>query len=77
MILAIAGPGDKILVPRNSHRSIISGIILSGALPVYIYPEIDDELGLAMGVTPASVAEALNNHPDAKGVLIINPPNTS
>jgi arginine decarboxylase len=73
MILAIVGPGDKIIVPRNSHRSIISGIIMSGARPIYIYPEIDDDLGLAMGVTPAAVAETLTNHPDAKGVLIINP----
>lgn len=73
MILAIVGPGDKILVPRNSHRSIMSGIIMSGARPVYIYPEFDDELGLAMGVTPAAVAEALRQNPDARGVLIINP----
>jgi arginine decarboxylase len=73
MILAIAGPGDKIIVPRNAHRSIVSGIILSGAIPIYIYPEIDDELGLAMGVTTAAVEAALKNHLDAKGVLLINP----
>jgi len=73
MILTIVGPGDKILVPRNAHRSIISGIILSGAWPVYIYPEIDSELGIAMGVTPAAVEAALLKHPDAKGVLVINP----
>ncbi|WP_414714893.1 aminotransferase class I/II-fold pyridoxal phosphate-dependent enzyme [Sporomusa sp.] len=73
MILTIAGPGDKIIVPRNAHRSIIGGIILSGAIPVFMQPEVDNELGLAMGVTPATVARTLEQHPDAKGVLVINP----
>ncbi|SHI49212.1 aminotransferase class I/II-fold pyridoxal phosphate-dependent enzyme [Propionispora hippei] len=73
MILAVAGPGDKIIVPRNAHRSIIGGIILSGAIPVFMQPEVDSELGLAMGVTPETVAMAVQLHPEAKGVLIINP----
>ena len=73
MILTIAGPHDKIIVPRNAHRSIIGGIILSGAVPVFMNPEVDLELGLAMGVTPETVEQALHQHPDAKGVLIINP----
>ncbi|WP_371365488.1 Arginine decarboxylase [Sporomusa rhizae] len=73
MILTIAGPGDKVIVPRNAHRSIIGGIILSGAIPVFMQPEVDNELGLAMGVTPETVARTLQQHPDAKGVLIINP----
>lgn len=73
MILAAAGPGEKIIVPRNAHRSIIGGIILSGALPIFVQPEVDHELGLAMGVTPAAVAAAIAQHPDAKAVLVINP----
>ena len=73
MILAIAGPKDKIIVPRNTHRSIIGGIILSGATPVFMQPELDMELGLTMGVTPETVEQAVKKHPDAKGVLIINP----
>lgn len=73
MILAVAGPGEKILVPRNAHRSIIGGIILSGAVPVFMQPAIDFELGLAMGVVPETVEETIKQHPDAKGVLIINP----
>lgn len=73
MILAAVGPGDKIIVPRNAHRSIIGGIILSGAVPVFMRPEVDHELGLAMGVTPNSVAAAIEQHPDAKAVLLINP----
>jgi lysine decarboxylase len=73
MILTIAGPGDKILVPRNVHRSIIGGIIIAGAIPVFMQPEIDLELGIAMGVTPSTVADTLKRHADAKGVVIINP----
>lgn len=73
MILAIAGPTEKIIVPRNAHRSIIGGIILGGAIPVFMQPEIDVNLGLAMGVTPETVEQAIQDHPDAKGVLIINP----
>lgn len=73
MILAIAGPKDKIIVPRNAHRSIIGGIILSGATPVFMHPEIDYDLGLAMGVSPETVERTIKQHPDAKGVLIINP----
>lgn len=73
MILAVAGPTDKIIVPRNAHRSIIGGIILAGAAPVFMHPEIDMELGIAMGVTPQAVEQAVKEHPDAKAVLIINP----
>jgi lysine decarboxylase len=73
MIMTIAGPGDKIIIPRNAHRSIIGGIILNGAIPVFVQPEIDNELGLAMGVAPETIEAAVTDHPDAKGVLIINP----
>lgn len=73
MIMATAGPGEKIIVPRNAHRSIIGGIILSGAIPVFMQPAVDNELGLAMGVTPETVSTTLKDHPDAKAVLIINP----
>lgn len=73
MIMTVVGPGDEILVPRNAHRSIIGGIILSGATPVFMQPAIDRDLGLAMGVAPETVAAALEGHPDAKAVLLINP----
>jgi len=73
MILSVCEPGDKIIIPRNAHKSAIGGIILSGAEPVYIEPAIDDRFGIAMGVSPESVANALEIHPDAKAVFIINP----
>jgi len=73
MILATAGPGEKIIVPRNAHRCIIGGIILSGAIPIFMQPAVDNELGMAMGVTPETVATTVAEHPDARAVLIINP----
>lgn len=73
MILSVVGTGDKILVPRNVHKSVTAGIILSGAVPVFMNPELDKKLGIAHGVTPEVVKETLENHPDAKAVLIINP----
>ncbi len=73
MIMSVCGPGDKILVPRNVHKSIMSGIILSGAVPVFIHPEMDPVWGVAHGITPEAVGKALDQHPDVKAVLVINP----
>lgn len=73
MILSVVGAGDKILVPRNVHKSITGGIILAGAIPVYMQPELDKRLGIANGVTPETVRETLEANKDAKAVLIINP----
>jgi arginine decarboxylase len=73
MILAVANPGDEIILPRNAHRSAVGGLILSGARPIYIEPVIDDYMGIAMGITPESVRKALVEHPNAKAVFVINP----
>ncbi|TQR17868.1 aminotransferase class I/II-fold pyridoxal phosphate-dependent enzyme [Psychrobacillus vulpis] len=73
MILTICGPGDKLLVPRNVHKSIMSAIVFAGAIPVFIHPEVDNDLGISHGISAESVEKALNAHPDAKGLLVINP----
>ena len=73
MIMSVVGEGDKIIVPRNVHKSVTAGIILSGATPVFMQPEIDKNLGIAHGVTPETVLETLKNNTDAKAVLLINP----
>lgn len=72
-ILATCAPGDKILLPRNVHRSIISGLILSGAMPIFLQPESDRSSDIAHSITPETVAIALKQHPDAKAVLMVYP----
>ena len=73
MLLAALSPGDEVIVPRNAHRSVIGGLVLSGARPVYILPEQDDRLGVAHGVTAETVRRALREHPNAKAVLAVYP----
>jgi arginine decarboxylase len=73
MILSVCGNGDKIIVPRNVHKSILSAIIFAGARPVFLSPVRDRNLGIDHGVTTRSVQRALERHPDAAAVLVINP----
>lgn len=73
MIMATCGPGDKIIVPRNVHKSVMSSLILSGATPVYIVPELDPDTGFVGNVSVETVQRALAEHPDARALLMINP----
>ncbi len=73
MILSSCEPGCRIILPRNAHRSTIGGIILSGAIPVYVQPEINTQLGIAMGVSVESIKAAIKRNPHAKAVFVINP----
>ncbi|MGV3526138.1 MAG: aminotransferase class I/II-fold pyridoxal phosphate-dependent enzyme [Candidatus Sericytochromatia bacterium] len=73
MVLSVCDPGDKILIPRNVHKSVIGGILLSGAIPVYITPTWDKELGIDHNLTPEDVEKALLAHPDVKALLMVNP----
>ncbi|MCM3632191.1 MULTISPECIES: aminotransferase class I/II-fold pyridoxal phosphate-dependent enzyme [Paenibacillus] len=73
MILSVCAPGDKIIIPRNIHKSVLSAIIFAGARPVFISPAQDSKLGIDHGITTRSVRRALERHPDAKAVLVINP----
>jgi len=73
MVMSVTEPGDKIIVPRNVHKSVLSAIIFAGAHPIFIHPDMDEELGIMHGVTTKQVELALKQHPDAKAVLVINP----
>lgn len=73
MIMTVCRPGEKIIMPRNAHKSAVGGLTLSGAVPIYIDPEIHEEFGIAMCITPESVEDALERHPDAKAVFVVYP----
>ena len=73
MLMASLVPGDVVLVPRNVHRSIVGAMILTGVRPVYLQPEIDTRLGIAMGVSLQAVEEAVRTHPEARAVLLVYP----
>jgi arginine decarboxylase len=72
-ILATCNHGDKIILPRNVHYSAVSGLILSGAIPIFIHPEYDSVLDIAHSITTDAVEDALAKHPDAKAVMIVYP----
>lgn len=73
MIMSVCGPGDKLILPRNAHKSATNGLVMSGAMPVYVQPAFHSELGIALGVDTKSVERAIQENPDAKAVFLINP----
>lgn len=73
MIMTVCNPGDKIILPRNAHKSAFGGLILSGAVPIYVSPFYDEQFGISTGISVESVENALNQHPEAKAVFIVNP----
>ena len=73
MLMAALRPGDKILVPRCVHRSVMGGLILTGAVPIYLPPVVDERLGIVTGVTVKAVTQMLDRHPDVKGMLMVYP----
>lgn len=73
MILSVCSPGDKIIVPRNIHKSVLSGIILADAIPIFIQPEIDQKLLITHNITKEQAKSAIETHPDSKAFLVIHP----
>ena len=73
MIWATCGRGEKIILPRNVHRSAINALVVNGAVPVYINPGRDARLGIPLGMGVADVQRAIEENPDAKAVLVNNP----
>ena len=73
MILSVCSPGDKILLPRNVHKSVINALVLCDAMPVYMQSEISCELGFTTAVTLETVKTTIEQNPDAKAILLINP----
>ena len=73
MIWASCGRGEKIILPRNVHRSAINALVVNGAVPIYINPGCNARLGIPLGMGIADVKKAIAEHPDAKAILVNNP----
>ena len=73
MVLAVCKRGDKIILPRNVHRSVINAMVLCGAVPVYVNPDVDQRLGIALGMKVSQVEEAIKENPDAVAIFVNNP----
>ncbi len=73
MFLGILDNRDKVILPRNCHKSVISALIISGAVPLFVAPDIDDELSIANGVRVEDYVRMMDEHPEAKAVFVINP----
>ena len=73
MILSVINEGDKIILPRNIHKSAINALILSGGVPIYIQPEYYDDLGISLNLSVKEVKRALDENPDAKALFLLNP----
>ncbi len=73
MVLSTCKRGDKIILPRNVHRSVINALVLCGAIPVYVNPDVNRRLGISLGMTREDVHNAIKANPDAVAVLVNNP----
>ncbi len=73
LCLALASMGKRVVAQRNSHASLVDGLVLSGGMPAFVAPEYDAELGMAHGITPDSLAAALVKTPGARAVFMVSP----
>ncbi|MCT6925060.1 MULTISPECIES: aminotransferase class I/II-fold pyridoxal phosphate-dependent enzyme [Bacillales] len=73
MVLTACKRGEKIILPRNVHRSVINALVVCGAEPVYVNPDMDYQLGISLGMKISQVEKAIKENPDAKAILVNNP----
>lgn len=73
MIMSVCKRGDKIIMPRNVHKSAINALIISGAIPVYVNPGVNRELGIPLGMSMNEVKKVIDANPDAKAIFVNNP----
>ncbi len=73
MVLSACKAGDKIILPRNVHKSVINALVLCGAIPVYVNPKVDDRLGISLGMELEEVERTIQENPDAVCVFVNNP----
>ncbi|ASK61733.1 lysine decarboxylase [Virgibacillus phasianinus] len=73
MILSSCSLGDKLIVQRNCHKSVMNGLELSGARPIFVAPEYDETVDRYTAPKIESIKQAIDSHPDAKGLVLTYP----
>lgn len=73
LILTVCRENDEIIISRNCHQSVISGLVLSGARPVYIEPAYDESFDICAEISTDAISKAIRLHPNAKAVFITSP----
>lgn len=73
MVMTACKAGEKIILPRNVHRSVINALVVNGATPIYVNPDVDKKLGIALGMKISQVEKAIEENPDAVAILVNNP----
>ena len=73
MIMSVCRRGEKIIMPRNVHKSVINALIICGAVPVYVNPGVDKKLGIPLGMSVEDVRKTIEDNPDARAILVNNP----
>ena len=73
MIMGTVGPDETIIIPREAHRSVISGLVLSGAKPVYMDCQFDERWGIPLGVSLDDAVKTMDANPEAKAILLVYP----
>ena len=73
MIMAVCKAGEKIIMPRNVHKSAINALVICGAIPVYVNPGVNSELGIPLGMSLNDIESVIEQHPDAKAIFVNNP----
>lgn len=73
MVLTACKKGEKIILPRNVHRSVINALVVNGAIPIYVNPDMDKKLGIALGMKISQIEKTIEENPDAVAVFVNNP----
>ncbi len=73
MVMSACNPGEKIILPRNVHYSVLYALILADAVPIYVNPQVHNTIGISLGMNIKDLKECIHNNPDAKAILINNP----
>ena len=73
MIWSVCKAGDKIILPRNVHKSVINALVLCGGVPAYVNPDVDSRIGISLGMDISQIEQAIRENPDAVAVFVNNP----